>query len=133
MATRDRTPITPRRNRRPGDIVIADALLTYTQQLPDRTLSVHQRFIELDRATIPLQALCEKFDRYARLHDYTPEEPGKDARQSGWRNYYPAFPVVLVIFAHRDRKTLQRRMQNTIAIYQADQRTRGLRVLVGLL
>lgn len=41
-------PITARRNRRPGDIVIADALLTYTQQCPDRTLSVHQRFIELD-------------------------------------------------------------------------------------
>ncbi len=126
-------PITSKRNTRPGDIVIADALLTYTQQRPDRTLNVHQRFIELDRATIPLQALCEKFDRYARLRDYTPEEPGRDARRSGWRAYYDQFPVVLVIFAHRDRKTLQRRMQNTIALYQADARTHELAVLVGLL
>lgn len=126
-------PITTRRNRRPGDIVIADALLTYTQQSPDRTLSVHRQFVELDRATIPLQSLCEKFDRYARLRDHTPEEPGKDPRWSGWRAYYDKFPVVLVIFAHRDRKTLQRRMQNTIAFHQADTRTRELAVLVGLL
>jgi hypothetical protein len=126
-------PITPRRNRRPGDMVIADALLTYTQQSPDRTLSVHRRFIELDRATIPLQALCEKFDRYARLRDYTPEEPGRDARRSGWRAYYDQFPVVLVIFAHRDRRTLQRRMQNTIALHQADARTRELAMLASLL
>jgi hypothetical protein len=126
-------PITPRHNRRSGDMVIADALLTYTQQLPDRTLSVHQCFIELDRATIPLQALCEKFDRYACLRDYMPEEPGRDVRLSGWRAYYPTFPVVLVIFAHRDRKTLQRRMQNTIALHQGDHRTRRLGVLVGLL
>ncbi len=126
-------PITPRRNRRPGDIVIADALLTYTQQSPDRTLSVHRRFVELDRATIPLQVLCEKFDRYARLRDYTPEEPGRNARRSGWRAYYDHFPSVLVIFAHRDRKILQRRMQNTIALHQADARIRGLAVLAGLL
>jgi Replication-relaxation len=126
-------PTTSKRNRRTGEVVIADALLTYTQQHPDRTLSVHQRFIELDRATIPLQALCEKFDRYARLRDYTPEEPGKDARSSGWRAYYQTFPNVLVIFAHRDRNALQRRMQNTIALHQADQRTRGVSILLGLL
>ena len=126
-------PITQRRNRHPGDIVIADALLTYTQQRSDRTLRVHQRFIELDRATIPLQALCEKFDRYARLRDYTPEEPGREARRSGWRAYYDQFPGVLVIFAHRDRKTLQRRMQNMIALHQADVQTPGLTVLTGLL
>jgi Replication-relaxation len=126
-------PTAAKRNRRTGDIVIADALLTYTQQHPDRRLSVHQRFIELDRATIPLQALCEKFDRYARLKDYTPEEPGKDAGSSGWRAYYVTFPSVLVVFAHRDRKTLQRRIQNTIAIYQANPRTSELAVLLGLL
>jgi Replication-relaxation len=126
-------PIAPRRHRRPGDMVIADALLTYTQRRSDRTLRVHQRFVELDRATIPLQALCEKFDRYARLRDYTPEEPGREARRSGWRAYYDQFPGVLVIFAHRDRKTLQRRMQNMIALHQADVQTRGLTVLTGLL
>lgn len=87
----------------------------------------------LTRATIPLQALCEKFDRYARLRDYAPEEAGRDARQSGWQAYYDQFPVVLVIFAHRDRKILQRRMQNAIALHQADARTRGLAVLAGLL
>lgn len=126
-------PTTAKRNRRPGDMVIADALLTYTRQHSDRTLSVHQLFIELDRATIPLQALTEKFDRYTRLRDYTPEEIGKNARLSGWRAHYDQFPAVLVIFAHRDRKTLQRRMQNTIALHQANPRTRELTVLVGLL
>jgi hypothetical protein len=126
-------PTTGKCNRRSGEMVIADALLTYTQQHPDRTLSVHQLFIELDRATIPLQALNEKFDRYARLRDYTPEEMGKDVRLSGWRAYYSQFPVVLVIFAHRDRKTLQRRIQNMIALCQANPRIRGLAVLFGLL
>ena len=114
-------------------MVIADALLTYTQQLPDRTLSVHQRFVELDRATIPLQALCEKFDRYARLRGYTPEEPGKDARQSGWRHYYPVFPAVLVIFAHRDRRCYSDVYRTRSLSTKADRRTFGLRVLVGLL
>ncbi len=126
-------PTASKRNRSAGDIVIADALLTYTQQHPDRTLSVHQRFVELDRATIPLQALCEKFDRYARLKDFTPEEPGKDVRSSGWRAYYQTFPGVLVIFAHREGKALQRRMQNTIALHQADQHTSEVSILLGLL
>ena len=57
MATRDRTPHHSQAQQAPRDMVIADSLLTYTQQCPDRTLSVHQRFIELDRATVPLQAL----------------------------------------------------------------------------
>jgi hypothetical protein len=126
-------PTGTKRNRRLRDMVIADALLTYTQQHADRTLRVHRLFIELDRATIPLQALTEKFDRYAVLRDDAPEELGKDGRVFGWRAHYDQFPVVVVIFAHRDRKTLQRRMQNMIALHQANPRIRDLAVLVGLL
>ncbi len=112
-------------------MVIADALLTYTQQDQDRTLTVHQCFIELDRATIPVPALTEKFTRYARLYDYTPTQTGTSGRQ-GWRDYYNEFPNVLVLLAHKDRAVLLRRLQNVIALYQTGVRTRTLTVLLAL-
>jgi hypothetical protein len=121
-------PMSP---RRPVEMVIADALLTYTQQHEDRTLTVHQCFIELDRATIPVPALTEKFTRYARLYDYTPTQTGTGGRQ-GWRDYYNEFPSVLVLLAHKDRAVLLRRLQNVIALYQTRMRTRTLTVLLAL-
>jgi Replication-relaxation len=122
-------PIAPNKGRRPGETVIADALLTYTQHHADHTLTVHRCFIELDRATIPTPALAEKFTRYARLHDYTPTQKGS---QPAWQDYYNEFPGVLVLLAHKDRGTLQRRIQNTIALHQPDSRTRKMNVLLAL-
>lgn len=124
-------PINPGKGRHPRELVIADALLTYTQQHEDRTLTVHQCFIELDRATIPVPALTEKFTRYARLHDYTPTQTGGDSHH-GWRDYYNEFPSVLVLLAHKDRETLNRRLQNTIALHQTDKQARKVNVLLAL-
>jgi Replication-relaxation len=126
-------PVGPALGRRPGETLIADALLTYTQQRSDRTLVLHQRVIELDRATIPVQALAEKFARYTRLRRYAPQPQGGGNHQPAWREYYPEFPAVLVTFAHRERATLERRVQSTIALYGADARCRELAVLLVLL
>jgi hypothetical protein len=126
-------PIAPGNGKHPRELVVADALLTYTQQNKDRTLSVHQCFIELDRATIPVPALTEKFVRYTRLQNYTPPQakPGASGG-GGWRDYYNEFPRVLVLLAHRDRETLERRLQNTIALHQTTRQTRGASILLGL-
>jgi len=45
-------PISQARGRRPGELVIADALLTYLQTSSDGALALHQRFIELDRGIL---------------------------------------------------------------------------------
>lgn len=126
-------PIGPGNAKHPRELVVADALLTYTQQYKDRTLAVHQCFIELDRATIPVPALTEKFARYTRLKNYTPlqAKPGAGGG-NGWRDYYTEFPRVLVLLAHKDRGTLKRRLQNTIALHQTSTHTRGAVVLLGL-
>jgi len=124
--------ISPSRGKNTTEMVIADALLTYTQQHPDRTLTVHQCFIELDRATIPIPGLTDKFARYQRLHDYTPAQAGNTPRPLGWRDYYPQFPRVLVLFAHKDRTALQRRIQSTIALYTPKPQPPPITVLLGL-
>jgi hypothetical protein len=125
-------PIAPNKGKRPGEMVIADALLTYTQHHADRTLTVRRCFIELDRATIPTPALAEKFTRYARLHDYTSAQKGTSPNKPAWHDYYKEFPVVLVLLAHKDRGPLQRRIQNTIALHQTDSRMRKVNVLLAL-
>lgn len=125
-------PIAPRRGRQSREMLIADALLSYTEQRPDGGLIEHQCFIELDRATIPVRALVEKFQGYISLRDYDPARYG-DRRELGWRDYYREFPGVLVILAHRDRALLRRRIQSVIALYQADDRTHGCRILIGVL
>lgn len=124
-------PIGPGRSKSASEMVIADALLTYTQQHRDRTLTVHQCFIELDRATIPVQALTDKFARYRRLHDYTAVQTG-NTKQFGWKDYYTEFPRVLVLLAHKDRATLQQRIQNTIALSQTAARAHTISVLLAL-
>lgn len=58
-------PITQARGRRKAQLVIADALLSYLQGAPDESLILHQRFIELDRGTIPPEQLAGKLARYA--------------------------------------------------------------------
>jgi Replication-relaxation len=125
-------PIGPSRGKSPRDLLIADALLSYTEQGSDRTLAEHQCFVELDRATIPVRALAEKLDRYASLRDYAPVRYG-ERPDRGWRANYAQFPGVLVVVAHRDRETLHRRMQNVIALNQTNDGTNGLHVLIGLL
>ncbi len=81
--------------------MIADALLSYLQgTAPDESLILHQRFIELDRGTIPPEQLAAKLARYAQLRHYTPKPAPQDAPDGPlWRAYYRTFPPVLVVLA----------------------------------
>ena len=64
-------PYTAGRGRHGAHLLIADALLSYLQAAPDDSLILHQRFIELDRGTIPPDQLASKLARYAQLRHYT--------------------------------------------------------------
>jgi hypothetical protein len=129
-------PIGGTPGRRGGEQLITDALLTYLQTDDDRVVQ-HQRFIELDRGTIPIDALLAKLHRYQRLRDYTPDaRPGHDARPA-WRSAYPArLPETQIILAHKPRPILEHRQQLLFALAASDpdlHRDQQLRVAVVLL
>jgi hypothetical protein len=97
-------------------LLIADSLLSYLQATND-SLTLQQRFIELDRGTIPPEQLADKLARYAQLHDYRGNDP-KSAPL--WQSYYRTFPAVLVVLADQSQTAARRRIQRTIALYRSD-------------
>ena len=114
-------PYTAGHSRQGAHLLVADALLTYLRVTPDESLSLHQRFIELDRGTTPVAQLAVKLARYAQLRRYT----GKPAPQAApdsplWRTYYRSFPAVLVVLADQTRTTARRRIQGVIALHSCD-------------
>jgi hypothetical protein len=111
-------PYTAGRGLHGAHLLIADALLSYLQVAPDESLILHQRFIELDRGTIPPDQLAAKLARYAQLRHY---RPTKDTPEGPlWRAYYRTFPPVLVVLADQTPKGARRRVQKTIALYRSD-------------
>jgi hypothetical protein len=111
-------PYTAGRGRSGTHLVIADALLSYLQAAPDESLILHQRFIELDRGTIPPDQLASKLARYAQLNHYS---VAKDVPEGPlWRAYYRTFPPVLVVLADQTPAAARRRIQKTIALYRSD-------------
>ncbi len=110
--------IAPRRGRRPAQTLIADALLSYLQATPSQSLTLHQRFIELDRGTLPIDRLATKLTHYTQLHNYTPTPPPQDAPPGPlWRTYYRAFPAVFVVLADQTPTACRRRIQRVIALH----------------
>lgn len=106
------------RGRNGTHLLIADALLSYLQAAPDESLILHQRFIELDRGTIPPEQLAAKLARYAQLNHYS---VAKDTLEGPlWRAYYRTFPPVLVVLADQTPIAARRRVQKTIALYRSD-------------
>lgn len=92
--------------------VISDAVLRYSR-FDEGRVELITRFVELDRATMPMEDLVAKLRRYAQLYGYTPEGETTPA----WRQLYPrAFPAVLVVFTGKDRRALERRMLTAIAL-----------------
>jgi hypothetical protein len=113
--------IAPRRGRRPAQMLIADALLSYLQATPGESLTLHQRFIELDRGTLPVDRLAAKLTLYAQLHHYTPTPPPQGAPPGPlWRTHYRVFPSVLVVLADQTPTACRRRIQRTIALHDTD-------------
>jgi protein involved in plasmid replication-relaxation len=98
-----------------GDVVIADALLTYLTS--DATATpLHQRFIELDRATVPATALATKLGRYTDLARHRPN----GAAAPAWREHYPRLPPVLVVLTGAAPARLERRMRTVVALCHAN-------------
>ena len=108
-------PISPARGRRPAELAVADALLTYLQTGEDGSLALHQRFIELDRGTArPAEQLAAKITRYTRLRYYTPAGGSADEpAEPLWRNYYRSWPHLLIVLADQSRERMRLRIQRT--------------------
>ena len=117
-------PIGALPGRRRSELLIADALLTYLQITPDGEPTVHLRFLELDRATLPVPALAAKLGRYARLYTYAPDAVDGQGREPGWRSEYPGFPSVHVLLGSGRRDALQRRLEQTITLAAGDPQLR---------
>lgn len=111
-------PISTGTRRGKGEVVIADAVISYLLA-DERTVSVQQRFVELDRGTMPVEQLVAKLERYARLARYVPQtRPGEEQR-AGWRAFYRTFPRVQIVLCNRPRRTLERRMRLLLALAHA--------------
>jgi hypothetical protein len=114
-------PIGQARGRRAGELVIADALLTYLQTTDDGALALHQRFIELDRGTRTTEQLASKITRYARLRHYAPPTSSAEkAPEPLWRSYYRAWPHLLIVLADQSREMMRQRVQRTFALQASD-------------
>jgi Replication-relaxation len=115
-------PIALARGRRPPELAIADALLTYLQTGGDGSLALHQRWIELDRGTArPAEHLAAKVSAYTRLRYFAPPASGTDEPPEPlWRSYYRAWPHLLIVLADQSRKRIRQRIQRTVALYQSD-------------
>lgn len=103
-------------NRGRGDRrrrLIGDAVLTYLR-LTEQEVFVEQCFLELDRATMSVDALASELARYAQLHR-AQDEHGEPL----WRERYPIFPALLCVLAGARRELLERRRDTALALLRA--------------
>lgn len=122
-------PLTRGRGRRHRRL-IADAVFTYLLVGEDE-VAVEQRFLELDRATLPVDRLATGLARYAQLHRARGE-----GGEPAWRAWYPAFPPVICVMAGAGRPVLERRRDTAIALLCRDPelaRATGVSISVALL
>jgi hypothetical protein len=119
-----------------GELLIADALLTYLAPGPDGQLTFHYRLLELDRATVPTDTLAAKLARYADLYRHTPSHRGEPSDRPAWQARYPIFPDIICVLAAQPRAALQRRAQTVLALCREDpelQATPEVRISLTLL
>lgn len=110
-------------------------MLTYLTEA-EGELTFHYRFLELDRATLPVDELANKLARYARLYRYTREATGTSKQEPAWRERYPVFPGVLCILAGKPKPALERRRATTLTLLAEDpglRRTPAVEVSICLL
>ncbi|HEX8745125.1 MAG TPA: replication-relaxation family protein [Thermoleophilaceae bacterium] len=105
-------PAGPARGRRGTELVIADAVLTYLVYEGGAARALEYRFVELDRATLPIDRLVAKLARYARMSTYVP----KGAAEPGWKDHYPTFPALLLVLDGAPRNVLERRRDALAAV-----------------
>jgi hypothetical protein len=108
-------PLAEGRRRRRTRAVIADAVLTYVRTEPAGKAYVEHRFLELDRATLAVDALAAELARYADLF----RAVGDDGEQL-WRRRYPQFPSVVCVLAGAGTRVLVRRRDTALALLRAE-------------
>lgn len=94
---------------RPGDLLIADAVLQYVVPLTGRRVH-RQLFLEIDRSTMTVARLAAKLPAYARYHDFE------------WKARYPAFPDLLFVLDGIGEQALAQRIADLRAYSLADRR-----------
>ncbi len=94
----------------------ADATFTYLRE-DDDGISIEQRFLELDRATLSVDRLFDELARYGELYAAT-DHDGEPL----WRERYPAFPPVLCVLTGAERAVLERRRASVNALLRIDPR-----------
>jgi hypothetical protein len=102
------------RPARRGRSVIADAVLTYVRAAAGRVY-VDQRFLELDRATLAVDALAAELARYADLF-----RAEGSVGEPIWLRRYPTFPSVVCVLAGAGRQALVRRRDTALALLRAE-------------
>lgn len=110
-------PLEPRRQRRPQERLITDAVLSY-QAIKGTATSFHYRFLELDRGNRPADDLAAKLSRYGRLYRLPTTAAGTNVPT--WKDRYRVFPNVLVVLAGRSRPALERRRRTLLLLAEAD-------------
>lgn len=121
-------PLASGRGRR-RRALLADAVLSYLR-LEAEEVVVEQRFLELDRATLPVDRLAAQLGRYAQLYRAADAEG-----EPLWRSRYPSFPAVLCVLAGDSRSALERRRDTVAALLRSDpelSRARGVAIRICL-
>ena len=106
-----------------GELLVADALLSYEIHRPGTSHVLIQRFIELDRATMPAASMAAKLRRYVSFARSTARPSGGrsiDTPQPWWRNFYAALPHVLVVVTGRPLRLLWNRIEAIVELHRAD-------------
>jgi hypothetical protein len=107
-------PLRPGARGRRRRALIADAVLSYLR-LTEEEVFVEQRFLELDRATLPVDGLVAELGRYAELF-----RAAGEGGEPLWRSRYPVFPAVLCVLAGARRGLLERRRDTALALAGTD-------------
>jgi hypothetical protein len=110
-----------------GSMLTTDAVLKYA--VSDTKLMLY-RFIELDRATRSSLDLAEKLHRYVRLRDYEVKNTATGRIRAPWRDRYPIFPPVIVVFAGKSRSALAARLETALALCARDPRLKNSELAV---
>jgi hypothetical protein len=118
-------PISLARGRKPAEMTVADALLTYLQAGEDGSLALHQRWIELDRGTArPAEHLAGKISAYTRLR-YFALTGSAESGEPLWRSSYRSWPHLLIVLAGQSRERMRLRIQRTLVLHQSDPANRA--------
>ncbi|MEW1892271.1 replication-relaxation family protein [Streptomyces sp. NPDC085659] len=115
-------------DNRMGDdaFLVPDAVLRYTRATDEGRRQMLTLFVEIDRATMQVSRLAQKLSTYARYATYTPAQgrrrQARGAVREAWRDRYPAFPRLLIIFSGAAPAALARRTRDLRALAAVDPR-----------